>query len=513
MTRFAAFASLYVVALFLHPAERWVDPKATALLLALGLLLLAVELTRKTLPVFLVVAMAQPLLLRFPDIPNHVNVEIYVSLLLLLAIGYTWWRYEGYPTDDACFDLVRPVLQVSMILIYVLAGFSKLNTDFFNPDVSCAGKMLEDLTAFATRRSLGVPRVLLGAGAVGAALVAVLSVRPRARVIPRSARAALVGLILLPVALAVWVAPAIPGRVVALMILGTAGMVVLWELVGGLLLAVPRFQGPVLAFSWTMHAVLSLIGFVHFGALAFAMLFTFLPERYLDLVTTHVRLPVLGRSVPRSYVYLASNLLTGVVSGFWSRVLAAFLFNLSVLFLLWPILRAVVAQGPRPVWPGVSLWARGTPAWLYAFPVVLLLHGLTSYAGLRTAGNFTMFSNLRTEGPRSNHLVLGGNPLKIWGYQEDVVSLVVIDDSLGAFDRRVGPLRGMQVPAVEFRKWIYKWTREGKEVPVTLEYRGQVRTTEDITADPEWRTPGRTWAMRLMDFRTIQPQGANRCRW
>jgi hypothetical protein len=513
MTRFATFAALYVIALFLEPAERWTDPRVTALLLALGVLLLIVGLTRKTLPVFLAVAMAHPFLLEFPDVPNHVNVEIYVSLLLLVAIGYTLWRSEEYPTDDSCYDLVRPVLQVSMILIYVLAGFSKLNTDFLNPQVSCAGSMLADLAVAAMRETFGVPRVLLGATMVGMSLVAVLGARPATRTIPVWARAALFALILFPVALAVWLAPAIPARVVAVVVLGTAGMVILWELVGGLLLTVPRFQGHLLAFSWTMHAMLSLIGFVHFGALAIAMLFTFVPAPYVDLVTTRVRLPFVGRSVPRSHVYLATNLLTGIVSGFASRVVAALMFNLSVLLLLWPMLRAAAAQAPRPVWPGVSLWSRRTPAWLYVFPGFLLLHGLTSYVGLRTAGNFTMFSNLRTEGARSNHLVLGSNPLKHWGYQEDVIRFLAIDDSLAAFEGKYLVLQGNQLPMVEFRKWIYRWTKEGRVIPMTFEYRGQVHSTGNITADPEWRTPHRDWAMRLMDFRVIQSQGANQCRW
>jgi len=48
---------------------------------------------------------------------------------------------------------------------------------------------------------------------------------------------------------------------------------------------------------------------------------------------------------------------------------------------------------------------------------------------------------------------------------------------------------------------------------MTFEYRGQVRMTENITTDPEWRTSGRDWEMRLLDFRVIQFQGANECRW
>jgi hypothetical protein len=48
---------------------------------------------------------------------------------------------------------------------------------------------------------------------------------------------------------------------------------------------------------------------------------------------------------------------------------------------------------------------------------------------------------------------------------------------------------------------------------MTFLYQGQVHTTDNIVTDPVWRTTERTWAMRLMDFRLIQPEGPNRCRW
>jgi len=76
---------------------------------------------------------------------------------------------------------------------------------------------------------------------------------------------------------------------------------------------------------------------------------------------------------------------------------------------------------------------------------------MTSYLGLRTAGNFSMFSNLRTEGPGSNHLLLGANPLKRGHYQEDAVHILAIDDErarighryqTGAAGRPIGPFRG-----------------------------------------------------------------------
>jgi hypothetical protein len=124
-----------------------------------------------------------------------------------------------------------------------------------------------------------------------------------------------------------------------------------------------------------------------------------------------------------------------------------------------------------------------------------------------------MFSNLRTEGPRSNHLLLGSNPLKVWAYQEDVIRFAAIDDTLAAFDNKYVALQGNQLPIVEFRKWIYEWAKEGRVVPMTFEYRGQVHSTENIATDLEWRTLRRDWPMRLLDFRVVQSQGANICRW
>ena len=54
---------------------------------------------------------------------------------------------------------------------------------------------------------------------------------------------------------------------------------------------------------------------------------------------------------------------------------------------------------------------------------------------------------------------------------------------------------------------------DGAVVPMTFLYQGQVYATDNIVTDRVWRTMERSWAMRLMDFRLIQPEGPNRCRW
>ena len=142
---------------------------------------------------------------------------------------------------------------------------------------------------------------------------------------------------------------------------------------------------------------------------------------------------------------------------------------------------------------------------MLVFLVLLFLYGMTPYLGLRTTGNFTMFSNLRTEGTSSNHLLLSSNPIKVWDYQEDVVQFMEIRHGRG--------LKGKSLPVVEFRKAIYKWTQAGQTVPLELEYRGEIYSTEDIVKDPVWSTEKRNWEMMLLDFRDIQPEGPNQCRW
>lgn len=280
---------------------------------------------------------------------------------------------------------------------------------------------------------------------------------------------------------------------------------------GGPLLAVPGLQAPVLAFSWTMHATLALIGFVDFGALALALLFTFVPRPYRDLLLARLRLPLVGRSVHRSHVYFALCVLAGISSGLDRRLIGSLLFDFAALVFIWPIVSAAVAR-PRPIWNGVPIASRLTPRWMFMFPVLLLLHGFTSYAGLRTAGNFSMFSNLRTEGASSNFL-LGGNPLKLWDYQEDAVRFIRIDDRQARIGYQYQLLKGNRLPVVEFRKLIHAWTSAGVTVSLTFEYGGRIHSTDDIVNDPVWRTHGWDREMRLMDFRVIQADGPNACRW
>ena len=511
MTRFSTFALLYMTALYLELAEHWHYPLVTAAVLVIASLLVATGITRARFLLFLAVTTAHFLLVQFPDVANHVNVTIYANLLMMIGIGYSLARRSRYPTDEDTFELLRPLLQISMILVYALAGFHKLNHDFFDPAVSCVGDLVGDLAGLARRRAVGLPMPLVLLIGVLVLAYAVLSARRGGRP-SRGAHAAVLGGVLVATVLAYAILSALPAGALSAAVVAMSVLVILWELVGGLLLAVPPLQAPVLAFSWSMHATLALIGFVDFAAFALAMLFTFVPRTYEEMLSTPVRLPG-GRMLSRPKLYFGACVLAGLAGGLDRRLLGAILFEAAAMVLIWPIVASALRSGPRPVWGGVPIAAARTPLWMFGFPVLLLLHGFTSYLGLRTAGNFSMFSNLRTEGSSSNHLLLGSNQLKLWSYQEDVVRFSDIDDRRARIGYQYQPLRGQALPVVEFRKLIRAWTGAGATVPMTFEYRGQVYATDDIVNHPAWRFRGTDWEMRLLDFRVIQPEGPNACRW
>jgi hypothetical protein len=298
--------------------------------------------------------------------------------------------------------------------------------------------------------------------------------------------------------------------------------IIAWELVGSLLLSIRRCQVFVVPVALMVHAALALVGFADFGGLAFALLVLFVPADYYRMLTESRQVRLLGMSVSRVQLYFAINIFGGLLSGIdvhlrpflHGPLVVGILFNLAVLVFVWPIVSTLFADPPRPRWSGMPVFTREQPIICYALPLLLLLFGFTSYLGLRTAGNFSMFSNLRTEGATSNHLLLGSNPLKVWGYQDDVVRITALDPKYGTVLHNFEQFTpGYELPALQFRTWIHEWHDAGLRVPLTYEYRGRTYSTADIVTDPVWRTDTRTWQMVLMEFRVIQPAGPNGCRW
>ncbi len=75
---------------------------------------------------------------------------------------------------------------------------------------------------------------------------------------------------------------------------------------------------------------------------------------------------------------------------------------------------------------------RWLPRWglPYAVITLALLNGLCPYLGFKTMGSFTMFSNLRTEAGRWNHLLIPPTVRVVDRFQDQLVRVVASDDAV-----------------------------------------------------------------------------------
>jgi hypothetical protein len=86
MTPFSTFAALYMTAVWLELAEHWNYPLFTVAVLIIILLILSGPITRITFLVFLVATTSQFLVVQFPEVANHVNIEIYCNVVMMVGI-------------------------------------------------------------------------------------------------------------------------------------------------------------------------------------------------------------------------------------------------------------------------------------------------------------------------------------------------------------------------------------------------------------------------------------------
>lgn len=522
LDRYSIFVVLYATAFLLEMVEHWRYPGFTAAAICISILLVW-KTNRVLFLFFLVVTTAYFIIFRFPEVANHVNLIIFCNVALIGGILHSLVKVEACATDDAFFGKFEPILRLMIIVTFSVAGFHKLNYDFINPEISCVYSLVISKYSLINMTFLGMPAF------VPFALIALITSYLLWRQVPRPAlprldvfaiRAPMVAIVagaLILLAVSETSTIQSPQHLFVFLV---AVMVLCWQLVEGPLLFIRGFQWFALFFCLVVHAQLAMIGIADFQSVAIALLMPFVPLGVLEAWNHKANLTLLGVSVHRVHAYFLLNLIAGFLSGIDNHIhdivsikmAAGFLFNIGLLIMLWPIIADLFSHDRTWRWDGVSVLDRRTPKFLYVFPIALLLFGMTSHFGLRTAGNFSMFSNLRTEG-ESNHLLFSNNPLKFAGYQEDVVTVHEIDDEAAKIGHQYMPLKGNEIPVVEFKKLILNWREEHQVVPMVFEYDGKVYATDNIIEEPDWQVDGYDLEMKLMDFRVIQPQGPNRCSW
>jgi hypothetical protein len=359
-----------------------------------------------------------------PETANHLLFEGFVCFTWLFALSMAAgaarlrrvpWRQVWDGDESGRHPLQGSLLPLSagFLLLYWMSVLHKLNYDFIDPDVSCASYMYRRVSEL-------------------------LPFLPRAR----------------------W-----------------AEHVSIW----GTLLA--EASVPVLLLhrrTWRFGLVAALgfhllLGFdptpgiYSFTGLLYALFILLLPGTFVD--TAGRQLELLGARVGRSALLYPR--IAGVV--LWISILVysstrddrwSFSAGFPV-YLLWALL--VASAYLITLFRTPALDARSvvrTPAWLWILPGLVVLNGMSPYLGLRTQLSFSMFSNLRTEGGRSNHLFMP-RLATLEPYEDDLIEIVDSSDpSFQALKQEQ-----LLLPYFEFKYMVND--NESDELRITYLHNGQ----------------------------------------
>jgi hypothetical protein len=183
----------------------------------------------------------------------------------------------------------------------------------------------------------------------------------------------------------------------------------------------------------------------------------------------------------------------------WRLDLALFWLTLAACLAV-AALAALLRRGAAPAGA-----LRAAPAAALG-PALVLLFGLSPYVGLATMHSFSMYSNLKTEGPHGNHAFLGSR-LELFGYQRDLVE--IRSSSVPALQAFAD--RGWAIPWVGFVRLVQEHAATATPVAVAYARGDRVREVLDAAHDPELGAPLSLFERKLLGMRPIEIEGPRRC--
>lgn len=352
-------------------------------------------------------AMAIQYLYRLPVASNNQTIAFFMDAAIV-AVVVAAWRMQGSAQEIRIevYERLRVVARLLLATMYFYGIFHKINTDFLDPNASCAVALYRPLT-----HSFGLEDNLFGRyGSIASTFI----------------------------------------------VEGITLVCLFWRryfAVGLILALVFHYIIPISAFSWYMD----------FSSLVFA-LYTLSVPREVS-VAFYSRAAALLRRFPSPsaggaailllvLAFLGASMLSTALRG---RLGPTDISDMMAWHSSWIVIWAMVGgiamvlltRAALDALPYRGIASPPRPAWIYIFPGVLFLSCLSPYLGLKTESSIAMFSNLHTEGGTTNHLVFT-RPLYIADYQKEVA---MIEGSSGASmqnmaDRRLGIVR------YELEKWL-----------------------------------------------------------
>jgi hypothetical protein len=456
---FGAFCFLWGSATLFHIAsfDKWGESLTT---FALAAAAVALIVRPTSVPRLLMLATIQLYSLG-DDLPYVSNHWLFTGFVNLTILG-SWLMsaYRGGSFAVAPADLLRAfggLARIELLGLYFFVTLHKLNSDYFDPDTSC-GAGFYSLQA------------------------------DRFPFLP-DASALRIG--------SMYLTPAVESAIPVLLCFRRT-----------------RTAGVLLGLAF--HTVIGfnpVSGFYNFSSMLYAMLFLFAPKdlasRFVELWRElRARAERLARShltefSGRTAVTCAGTValalvllrvLDHAVDDQFLLVWAAYSATLTALFVFLAVRRRPTEDpGPRRLFevPYPQL------AWL---PLLLLLNGASPYLGLKTETSFSMFSNLRTEGGKSNHLFIPADS-QPFGLQKHLVEIT--SSSEPALQRWAD--QEQLLPWLEFRAQTSRYP----DASVSYVRDGTAHQVQRIGDDHE--LAHKPWARKVLVFRPVPKEGRQRC--
>jgi len=447
------FVAIFGVAFLIFYAERDFTTEVVAGPLPMtmavpGLFAVAMALFPSRVPLFLgfFLSYTYLLALSFPNNNTNQTLTFFVGLGVLGSAAACAIEKRSFDVSGAeLFRRFQPVLQLCVVALYFFTIWHKLNFDFVDPEVSCSRRLSARLFLYFGGK---IPDIL-GPAAVALTILAETA---------------------LPVGL-----------------------------------AFRRTQVWTALFGLGFHYLLGLAGFYGFSVTMMALLPLFIMPTLARAVSGYTRphRVTINRLSVLAYVGLmlvakARNVHTGWVTG--HLFVAVPIAVGALLWLNW--------GKPGKLEPGRSVGdALRQPTWLWLVPGLVVLNGLSPFLGFKTEYSYAMYSNLRTEGGKSNHLIWR-RPLALFGYQTDLVR--VLPGSDAELDKALG---GRPVTRYELTSLLWGLVKEKgrRDIALVLEDGGRTRTTARAEAEADLVVEPGYWEKTLLKFRKIVPPEKGHC--
>ena len=298
---------------------------------------------------------------------NHTILKNFLTITIILAGIWHLLRGSGW---DRFFRDFRPVGQTLLLIMYTFGIFHKINTDFLNPETSCA---------VALWREMPPPLVWIDNTAMHYL--------------------------------------AIYGTFIA------EGLIML-------MLIVPRWRHLGICAGIGFHSLLALSGYAMypaFSTLSIVLHTLFiLPAAAIQITQSNAwqyfdhRL----RSAVGVFLLLVAFALISLFALLRDYNMVAYVW---LILMLWP-LTIIALNGSVSVQTDQTRFFWSPLTALNAVAVLFFLNAAGPYLGLKTAQSLNMFANLRLEGGVSNHLVFSNAPGP-FRYLEDLVTITAASGS------------------------------------------------------------------------------------